>query len=104
MVRELPNLSLAGYWWHNFFPDVIAQVMAERLDMVPLNRQIGFFSDAYSVEWTYAKVILVRRMMAQILASRIEQGQYDRDEALAIARAILYESPQSLLSMKPRKA
>ena len=103
MVRELPNLSLAGYWWHNFFPDVIAQVMAERLDMVPLNRQIGFFSDAYSVEWTYAKVILVRRIMAQILASRIEQGQYDRDEALAIARAILYESPQSLLSMRPRK-
>ncbi len=20
LVRELPNLSLAGYWWHNFFP------------------------------------------------------------------------------------
>ncbi|MEO7298899.1 MAG: hypothetical protein ABI042_10025, partial [Verrucomicrobiota bacterium] len=23
MARELPNLSLAGYWWHNFFPDTI---------------------------------------------------------------------------------
>jgi hypothetical protein len=42
--------------------------------------------------------------MAQVLAQRIEQGQYTMDEALAIARAILYESPQWLLGMKPREA
>src|SRR5262249_29171483 len=41
LARELPNLSLAGYWWHNFFPDVIRQVMAERLDMLPANKQVG---------------------------------------------------------------
>jgi hypothetical protein len=23
LVRELPNLSLSGYWWHNFFPGPI---------------------------------------------------------------------------------
>ncbi len=103
LARELPNLSLAGYWWHNFFPDVIRQVMAERLDMLPANRQIGFFSDAYCVEWTYGKAVLVRKQLAQVLARKIEQGQYSRDEALAIARAILYESPQSLLGMVPRR-
>src|SRR5439155_20702 len=59
LARELPNLSLAGYWWHNFFPDVIRQIMAERLDMLPANRQIGFFSDAYCAEWSYAKAIIV---------------------------------------------
>ena len=46
LARELPNFSLAGYWWHNFFPDTIRQVIAERLDMLPLNKQVGFFSDA----------------------------------------------------------
>src|SRR6185436_3012294 len=30
LARELPNLSLAGYWWHNFFPDTIRQIIAER--------------------------------------------------------------------------
>ena len=29
MARELPNLTLAGYWWHNFFPGYIARVMHE---------------------------------------------------------------------------
>jgi hypothetical protein len=97
LARELPNFSLAGYWWHNFFPDVIRQVMDERLDMVPTNKQAGFFSDAYCVEWTYAKAILVRKQMAQVLAQKIDQGQYSLAEALAIARAILLETPQRLL-------
>ena len=100
--RQLPNFSLAGYWWHNFFPDVIRQVLAERLDMLPTNKQIAFFSDAYCVEWTYAKAIIVRRQMARVLAEKIEQGQYTVDDALAVARAILAESPQHLLGMVSR--
>lgn len=102
LARELPNLSLAGYWWHNFFPDVIRQVMAERLDMLPLNKQIGFFSDAYCVEWTYAKAVIVRKQMARVLAEKIQQGQFTVEEALAIARAIFFETPQSVLGMQPR--
>src|SRR5258708_23007842 len=101
LARELPNFSLAGYWWHNFFPNVIRQVMAERLDMVPANKQIGFFSDAYCVEWTYGKAVLVRKQLARVLAEKIKQGQFTRDEALAVMRSILYESPQSLFGMTP---
>ncbi|MBI2941471.1 MAG: hypothetical protein HYY04_13645, partial [Chloroflexi bacterium] len=103
LARELPNFSLTGYWWHNFFPDVIRQVIAERLDMLPTNKQVGFFSDAYCVEWTYGKAVLVRKQLAQVLAQKIAQGQYTRDDALAIARAILFESPQSLLGMRARE-
>jgi hypothetical protein len=101
LARELPNFSLAGYWWHNFFPDVIRQVIAERLDMLPANKQVGFFSDAYCVEWCYAKAIIVRKQLARVLAHKIDQGQYHRDDALAVARAILYDSPQTLLGMAP---
>jgi hypothetical protein len=102
LARELPNQSLAGYWWHNFFPDAMRQVMAERLDMLPVNKQVGFFSDAYAVEWTYGKAALVRKQLARLLAEKIDQGQYTCDDALAIARAILYETPQTLLGMVPR--
>lgn len=102
LARELPNLSLAGYWWHTFFPDVVRQIINERLDMLPTNKQIGFFSDAYCVEWTYGKTMLVRKQLAAVLAQKVTQGQYTRDDALSIARAILYESPQSLLGMAPK--
>ncbi|MCY3022277.1 MAG: hypothetical protein NTW87_24970 [Planctomycetota bacterium] len=101
VARELPNFSLAGYWWHSFFPGAIKQVMEERLDMVPVNKQCGFFSDAYCVEWCYGKWQIVRKMMAQVYARKVHEGQYTVDEAISIARAVLFESPQTLLGMKP---
>jgi len=101
MCRELPNFSLAGFWWHNFFPGAICHVMTERLDMVPVNKQVGFFSDAYVVEWSYAKSIIVRKQMARVLAEKVRQGQYTLDEAVKVAREILYETPQTLDGMTP---
>jgi len=74
--------------------------MSERLDMLPVNKQIGFFSDAYVVEWTYAKAIIVRKQMAQVLAEKMAQGQYSLDEALSVARSLLFETPQ-LFGMRP---
>jgi hypothetical protein len=103
LARELPNFSLAGYWWHNFFPDTIAQVMRERLEMVPSNKQVGFFSDAYCVEWSFAKAFMVRKILARALAERIEIGQFDLAGALDFARATFFESPQSLLGIVPRQ-
>jgi hypothetical protein len=103
LVRELPNLSLAGYWWHNFFPSAIRQDMAERMDMLPANRQVGFFSDAYCVEWTYGKAVLVRKQLACVLADAIEQGRFTLDDAIDFAKSILFDSPQTLLGMIPRK-
>jgi len=98
LCRELPNLSLAGYWWHNFFPSSMRQVMEERLDMLPVNKQIGFFSDAYCVEWAYAKAAMVRKQFATALAQKIDQGQYDLDLALNVARKILFETPKEFLN------
>ncbi len=101
LCRELPNFSLAGFWWHNFFPGAICQVMTERLDMVPVNKQVGFFSDAYVVEWSYAKAIIVRKQLARVLAEKVAQGQYSLEEAINIAREILFETPQTLVGMTP---
>jgi hypothetical protein len=101
MCRELPNFSLAGFWWHNFFPGAICHVMTERLDMVPVNKQVGFFSDAYVVEWSYAKAIIVCKQIARVLTEKVAQGQYTRDEAVQVAREILFHTPQTLVGMNP---
>jgi hypothetical protein len=101
LARELPNISLAGYWWHNLFPGIIRKVLRDRLDMLPLNRHIAFFSDAYCVEWSYAKAVIIRAQVADVLAEKVEQGQYSLDDALSIARQVLYETPQTLNGMQP---
>jgi hypothetical protein len=101
LCRELPNFSLSGYWWLNFFPSAMRQIMEERLDMLPVNKQVGFFSDAYCLEWTYAKAKLVCSQLAAVLADKTAMGQYTREQARQVARAILFETPQDLLGMAP---
>ena len=71
--------------------------------MVPLNKQVGFFSDAYCVEWTYGKTALVRKQLARLLADRVSQGQYTGKRALKVARSILFDTPLTLSGMDPRE-
>lgn len=99
LCRELPNFSLSGYWWHNFFPSLMERVMAERLDMLPLNKQVGFFSDAYCAEWAYAKSKIIRHVLARVLADKVELGQYTTNDAVAIASKILRDTGRELLGM-----
>ncbi|HMF31678.1 MAG TPA: hypothetical protein VKK79_09700, partial [Candidatus Lokiarchaeia archaeon] len=95
MVRELPNFSLAGYWWHNFFPPYIRDIIDTRLDLLPLNKQIGFFSDAYHLDWLYGKTFLVRKCMANVFARKIMTGQYTFEDCIDIAKEICYETPKA---------
>lgn len=100
MVRELPNFSLAGYWWHNFFPGYIETIVDNRLDLLPANKQIGFFSDAYHLDWLYGKAFIVRKCMANVFARKIARGQYTFDDCIDIAKQICYETPTKLLNLK----
>jgi len=102
ICREYPNISVSGYWWHNFFPSIIHKIISQRLDMIPMNKQIGFFSDAYCVEWAYAKSVIVLQELAEVLAEKIQSGQYTEKTAIEIAAHILYETPRSLLGMKEK--
>jgi len=102
--RELPNLSLAGYWWHNFYTDGIRQIFSERMDMLPTNQQLGFFSDAYCVEWTYAKATMVRRQQAEVLALKVAQGQVTREEAVNFVKATCYDMTHDVCGMRPSAA
>jgi hypothetical protein len=97
LARELPNFSLAGYWWHSFFPAFIERAMEERLDMLSTAAQVGFFSDAYTLEWSYAKAVMVRRALSRVLAKKVAAGQYSRPQAEGIAREILFETPKRFM-------
>ena len=89
IVRELPNVSIVGYWWHCFFPSKIRRMISDRLDMIPMNKQFAFFSDAYCMDWTYGKAYVVKKQLAAVLAEKIEEGQFTYDNALEIAHEIL---------------
>ncbi len=92
LAKHLPNISVAGYWWHTLYPFYLRKSLETRLDMVPLNKIIAFFSDAYFAEWCYPKLKLVKQVMLEILKERVAKGWYSTDLALRIIRMLFYEN------------
>ena len=94
LAKHVPNISVAGYWWHTLYPFYIRKAIETRLDMVPMNKIVMFFSDAYHAEWCYPKLKLVKAILEDVLVERVEKGWYSVDLALDIIQATFYENPK----------
>jgi predicted TIM-barrel fold metal-dependent hydrolase len=92
--KSYPNVTLNLTWC-----PVISQVQTMRaldevLDMVPLNKVSAFGGDyRVSVQKVWGHLVMARQCVAAALAHRIEKGDFDREEALRIARMWFYENP-----------
>jgi len=101
MCRELPNLSLAGYWWHSFFPESIRQIMGERLGHAAGEQAGRILLRRLCGRMGLRQDQLIKKLMAQVYGQRVEQGQFSKEEAIAIARAVLYETRRRSGGMTP---
>ncbi len=98
-ARALPNMAVAGIPWGATGLDDIGRAFARRLDLLPVGRQCAFSSDAGCVEWAYARSVIARRQWTAVLTARIELGEFNRDEALSLAREAVFESARGWLRM-----
>jgi len=96
LAKHVPNISVAGYWWHTLYPFYIRKSLETRLDMVPMNKIIAYFSDAYHAEWCYPKLKMVKQIVEEILLERIERGWYRVETAVEIIEKIFHENPKRI--------
>ncbi|KIL39007.1 hypothetical protein SD70_23015 [Gordoniibacillus kamchatkensis] len=66
--------------------------MQYRLEALPTVKASLIASDSRCIEWTYGKIWLVKRVLAEFLAGRVAAGWMDGEEAIGVARDWLYES------------
>jgi hypothetical protein len=99
LAKHIPNISVLGYWWHTLYPFYIKKSLETRLDMVPANKIVGYFSDAYHAEWCYPKLKMVKRVLEDILVDRIEQEWYTIDIALDLIHKLFYQNPKEIYQM-----
>ena len=93
VARRHPNLMVSGAWWHAFTPRTMLGFFRDRLEMLPNTAWNAFYSDAYVIEWLYAKLQLTKNRLAHALAGMVEEGFLTRDDVPEIARKVLYENP-----------
>ena len=67
---------------------------------MPKAKLIGYYSDAYKLEFILPKYNMYRRLLAQILADDfVRPGVYSETQAIAFARLLLRENTQRIFNV-----
>lgn len=100
IARVYRNVYASGYWWYLSVPTYIRRMIRERIEMLPMNKSCGFFSDAYCVEWVYGKSRLIRREMAFALTEMVTEHYLTEGDAIEIAKQYFEENPKRLYRLE----
>jgi glucuronate isomerase len=94
-----PNVVPNGHWWYSNIPSVIAADLSARLQAVPKVKPIGYYSDAYKLEFVLPKFNMYRKILAETLADDAVRGQgWSTDRALDLARHVLLDNPRRIFA------
>ena len=91
-----PNVVPMGHWWYSNVPQFIANDLAARLQAVPKAKLVGYYSDAYKLEFILPKFAMYRRILAATLAKAMADRAWSADRALEIARLVLLDNPKKI--------
>ncbi|HZZ81267.1 MAG TPA: glucuronate isomerase [Gemmataceae bacterium] len=92
-----PNVVTSGHWWYSNIPAYITHDARARLQAVPKTKQLGYYSDAYKLEFILPKYNMYRRILAHILADDfVRPGVYSETQAIALARLLLRENAERI--------
>ena len=85
-----PNVMTNGHWWYSNTPSFIARDAAARLEAVPRTKQIGYYSDAYKLEFVWPKFDMYRRILSDILAGHfVGECGWSEERAIEFGRQVL---------------
>ena len=98
-----PNVLPMGHWWYSNVPAFIAADLKARIQALPKVKLLGYYSDAYKLEFILPKFNMYRRILAETLAEEAvgKQG-WTIDRALELARLVLLDNPRRVFGVKPQ--
>ncbi|QOT10856.1 glucuronate isomerase [Paenibacillus sp. JNUCC32] len=89
---NFPNVHVGGMWWFNFRASTYRDSMQYRLEALPASKSSVIVSDARCMEWSYGKILLVKKLAAEFLWERVTSGWIDEETALQTAEEWFYAS------------
>jgi len=85
-----PNVIPNGHWWYSNIPAYLSKDLSERLQAVPKTKLIGYYSDAYKLEFVLPKFRMYRQILAEVLAGHfVRPGRLSETEAVALGMRLL---------------
>jgi glucuronate isomerase len=95
-----PNVVCNGHWWYSNIPAYITPDVRERLQGVPKTKLIGYYSDAYKLEFVKPKYGMYRRVLANVLADEfVRPGRLSETEAVALGQRLLRDNVREIFKV-----
>ncbi len=95
-----PNVVPNGHWWYSNVPPYIRKDLTERLSAVPKTKLIGYYSDAYKLEFVLPKYAMYRRILAGVLADEyVRPGVLNETEAVALGKRLLRDNVKDVFKV-----
>ncbi|MBN9122925.1 MAG: glucuronate isomerase [Planctomycetes bacterium] len=95
-----PNVLPNGHWWYSNTPPFIRKDLTERLTCVPKTKLIGYYSDAYKLEFVKPKYGMYRRILADVLADEfVRPGVLSETNAVALGTRLLRDNVREVFKV-----
>ncbi len=95
-----PNVYPNGHWWYSNIPAYITNDLRGRLQAVPKTKLVGYYSDAYKLEFVLPKFSMYRRVLAELLASEfVEVKRLTETEAIALGKRLLRDNVREIFNV-----
>jgi glucuronate isomerase len=97
-----PNVLPMGHWWYANVPAYIAADLRARLQALPKVKLLGYYSDAYKLEFIAPKFNMYRKILAEVLAELAARSSgWSLSDALQLAKLILIDNPKRVFGGSP---
>lgn len=97
-AKNYPNVYVGCNWWYHLTPTHLRRTLREQLEHLPASKVVGFFSDAYVMEWSCPKLALVRNETARVLADMVVEGYLSEETAVEAAHRLLRDNAAALMA------
>jgi glucuronate isomerase len=98
------NVYASGHWWYSNIPTYIKTTLSARLESLPIRKIIGYYSDAYKIEFVLPKFAMHKRILAEVLAERClkrspDTPPFTEEDAQAVAERIYRTNIKELFNI-----
>lgn len=100
LAKNFKNVYLDMNWTYAISPSYAERYLSEWLESVPASKIIAFGGDMMVPENVYSELKLAKRIISNVLISKVRDGYLTEYEAKTIAKMILHDNAAQLYNLR----
>ncbi len=100
LAKNFSNVFIDMNWTYSISPAYAFRYLNEWLETVPANKIMAFGGDQRFVENTYGNLLIAKKIISDVLISKVSENYLSESEAKNIARMLLYDNGMKFYNIR----